>query len=92
MVCLNRFKKIKNNKKLKFDQIETWNKNNNRSSSEEDEEEEEEQEDDSEENKKEKKKKTEEREKKYAKLIANRNWRLNRHEREQFVHQKLKTV
>jgi hypothetical protein len=39
-----------------------------------------------------KKKKSEDKANKYAKLIANRNWRLNRHEREQFVHKKLNSV
>ena len=33
-----------------------------------------------------------EKKKKYPKSISSRNWRLNRHEREQFVHAKHKTV
>ena len=73
--------------------LDKWvNDFNNSSSEEEEEDEEENPEEETEETKKMKKKKSEEKANKYAKLIANRNWRLNRHEREQFVHKKLNSV
>ena len=68
---------------------ENWN--SNRFSSDEEEGEEEEEEDQDENQDEEGKKKSEsEKAAKYMKLMENRNWRLIRHEREQFV--KLKSV